>query len=104
VGFWGISDRFDFVSFDTYCQRSLDCLYGNNQRAVSIARDQYALHAIEGPALDAHALANLKVGMGRPGQFSFHQTPNRFDLRVWNGRALAPGTNQSEYSVDPKDA
>src|ERR1035438_9945053 len=60
--------RFDFVPFYAYCQRSLDCIHGNNERAVSIARDEYAFEAIQYAARDSHTLTYLQEGMRGPGQ------------------------------------
>src|ERR1700727_2179575 len=99
-----ISGRFDFVSFYAYRQRALDCLYRNNQRAVPITRDQYALHAVECSAPDTPPLANLEVWMGRPGQLGFDQTSNRVDLGIWNRCALAASPDQCKNSVNAENA
>ena len=75
------SGRFDFVSFYADGQRSLDRFYGNNQGSISVARDQYALHAIEGSTANSNTLTNLQKGMSRPGQLGFHYTAHRIDFR-----------------------
>ena len=98
------SGRFDFVSFDAHGKRSLDCIHGNHERAVSIARDQYAFQTIKHAAPDSHALTNLEEGMRRPGQLRFNHTPNRIDLLIGNGCAFALRADEAKYSVHAQNA
>jgi hypothetical protein len=42
--------------------------------------------------------------MRGPSQLSFYQATNCVDLDIGNRRALAAGTDQSEYPVDAKNA
>src|SRR5580700_10598656 len=57
------SDRFDFVSFYSNCERSLDRFHGNHQGAVSVAGDENALHAIKCATADSYSLPDLEEGM-----------------------------------------
>lgn len=63
-----VSNRFDFVSFYTDGERSLDGIHGNDQRAVPIALDEYSFETIQCSAPDSHPLTDLEERMGRPGQ------------------------------------
>jgi len=93
------SDRLDFVSFHANRERSLDRVYGNDERTVSISRNEDALQAVQHAAPDSHALTNLEKGMRGPRQLSFYQTPNCVDLFVGNRGALSLGAHEAKYSV-----
>ena len=94
-----ISQRFDFVSFDPYRQRSLDGIDRNNQRAIAVAGKQYAFHTFERTAANAHSLSDFQEGMLRPGNLLRDHGAQGFDLFVRNRDRFSAHADDAKHSV-----
>ena len=96
-------DGFYLVVAELNRQRPLNRFYGDYQRAVTIARDQFSFNAIEDSSPNPHVLPHFEEWAERVRSINRQKGADALYLLFRYGHALAPNSDETKYATYAQD-